>query len=313
MRDSKSLLLLLVSLLLVLVSFVLIWTWGYRYYNKNEDLSVKSKPITIDTSVIKNQVRDSLQKVFTETIQSLDSQLDSTLSNSDSLKAQLDVKLKEFYRLRNEITNILVNRNNNVDFTIAKKKIGELQNKVEVFRDKNQDVEIENKKLNNILNQLKQPTTVPEIIVKQPNNDSKIPVEKSNPTYPVFNASDMRLMAIAVNDDKETETNTADRAQKLTGSFSVTNYNSQLTNAEMFVVVIQPDGRALKTSGWESGAFNTVDGKKIYSYKLNFNYLRGEVKRLLFSLRADKLTKGNYTMEVYYNGIVIGRTVKTLS
>ena len=267
MRDSKSLLLLLVSLLLVLVSFVLIWTWGYRYYNKNEDLSVKSKPITIDTSVIKNQVRDSLQKVFTETIQSLDSQLDSTLSNSDSLKAQLDVKLKEFYRLRNEITNILVNRNNNVDFTIAKKKIGELQNKVEVFRDKNQDVEIENKKLNNILNQLKQPTTVPEIIVKQPNNDSKIPVEKSNPTYPVFNASDMRLMAIAVNDDKETETNTADRAQKLTGSFSVTNYNSQLTNAEMFVVVIQPDGRALKTSGWESGAFNTVDGKKIYSYK----------------------------------------------
>ena len=114
-------------------------------------------------------------------------------------------------------------------------------------------------------------------------------------------------------EDKELENDAADKAEKLAGSFTVINYNSQLTNAEMFVVVLQPDGRVLKTSGWESGAFVTAKGKKIYSYKLNFNYSRGEVKRLQFSLRTDKLIKGNYTMEVYYNGTVIGKMVKTLS
>ena len=81
----------------------------------------------------------------------------------------------------------------------------------------------------------------------------------------------------------------------------------------MMVVVLQPDGRVLKNSEWDSGSFNTPDGKKIYSYKLSFNYAKGEQKQLLFSLKADKYQKGNYTMQVYYNGILIGRVSKTLS
>ena len=76
---------------------------------------------------------------------------------------------------------------------------------------------------------------------------------------------------------------------------------------------LQPDGRVLKNSEWDSGSFNTPDGKKIYSYKLSFNYAKGEQKQLLFSLKADKYQKGNYTMQVYYNGIMIGRVSKTLS
>ena len=311
MRDTKSLLLLLVSLLLVIVSFILIWTWGYSFYKKNDGLAVKEKTVTIDSVAIANRVRDSLQKVFTETLQSLDTQLDSTLSNTDSLKVQLDIKLGEFYRLRNEITTILKTRNNTADFNVAKKKIGELQNKVEVFKEKNQDVENENKKLNNILTQLNQPLKPSEKNIKQPNIENKTPVDRNSQAYPAFTASDLRLAAMA--EDKELENDAAGKAEKLAGSFTVVNYNSQLTNAEMFVVVLQPDGRVLKTSGWESGAFVTAEGKKIYSYKLNFSYSRGETKRLQFSLRTDKLTKGNYTMEVYYNGTVIGKIVKTLS
>ncbi|HEX2684396.1 MAG TPA: hypothetical protein VHL77_10705, partial [Ferruginibacter sp.] len=154
MRDNRSLLLLLVSLLLVLVSFVLLWTWGYRFYNKNDVMTANNKTVILDSVAIANHVRDSLQAVYNSTLQDLDIQLDSTLANSDSLKNELEIKLGEFYRLRNEITTLLKNRNAGSDFKVAKQKIGELQNKVQDLRDKNADVETENKKLNVILTQL---------------------------------------------------------------------------------------------------------------------------------------------------------------
>ena len=90
------------------------------------------------------------------------------------------------------------------------------------------------------------------------------------------------------------------------------NFNSQLTNAEMMVVLLKPDGRVLKTSGWDSGTFNRPEGKKIYSYKFSFNYTRGEAKRLVF-YSCGSAQLGNYTMEVYYNGLMIGKTTRSLS
>src|SRR5258705_12639923 len=106
MRDTKSLLLLLVSLLLILVSFGLLWTWVYRFYNKNDVAKVDTRSV-MDSVAIANNMRDSLQNVYNTTLHELDVQLDSTLANTDSLKNELDIKLGEFYRLRNEITAIL--------------------------------------------------------------------------------------------------------------------------------------------------------------------------------------------------------------
>jgi len=314
MKDAKSLLLLLVSLLLVLVSFVLIWTWGYRYYTNKDEYKVNAKIVLTDSVAIANRIRDSLQNVYNETISKLDSRLDSSLINSDSLKTQLEIKLSEFFRLSNEIKALLGNRNAGKDFTVAKQKLGELQNKVEDLKDKNKLVENENNSLGNILEQLNKPDKNP----KQPSgpgsgNDPNAGYEKGNPVFAVFNASDLKLSAIQVNNDAETETTLADQANKLVGTFTVTNNISQLSNVEMMVVVLQPDGRVLKNSEWDSGSFNTPDGKKIYSYKVNFNYTKGEQKRLLFSLKAENCQKGNYTMQVYYNGIMIGKVFKTLS
>jgi TolA-binding protein len=314
MRDARSLILLLVSLLLVLVSFVLIWTWGYRFYNKNDEFKVAAKLVITDSNALANRIRDSLQKVYNETLYKLDTQLDSTLLNSDSLKKQLDIKLAEFYRLSGEITAILNRRNNNyADIDMAKKKIGELQNKADDMRDKNQVVDSENKKLTEILDQVQKTEKGLEKNIKQGNAENNVAVEKSNPAYSVFTASEMKLSAITVNDEKESETFFADQTKKLVGAFTVTNNNSQLSSAEVIVVVQQPDGRVLKNSEWESGSFSTPEGKKLYSYKLNFNYSKGEPKRLYFSLKADTYQKGNYTMQVYYNGTMIGKLFKTLS
>ena len=311
MRDTKSLLLLLVSLLLVVVSFVLIWTWGYNFYKKGEAKPVAQ--LVSDSAAIANKVSDSLQKEYAATLKDFDLQLDSTLTNSDSLSNQLDAKLAEFYRLRSEIATILKNRNTNNNFAAARQKIGELKTKVDDLKDKNQVVDKENNKLYDVLNDIvrteKQPdkNLNPGTIVKTSNT------EKTEPVFSAFTAFDLRLAAINNADDKEMETNAAEKTDKFTGAFTVTNFNSQLTNAEMMVVVVKPDGKVLKGSGWDSGTFNTPDGKKIYSYKFNFTYARGEAKRLAFSLKGSTLTKGNYIMEVYHNGLMIGRISKTLS
>lgn len=306
MRDTKSLLLLLVSLLLVLVSFVLIWTWGYNFYSKNIVSKTNTTQSVTDSAAIANKVSDSLQRLYAASLKELDFQLDSTLSSSDSLTNQLDSKLAEFYRLKNEIANILKNRNANNNFTVAQQKINELQSKVDKLKEKNQVVDNENKKLHDVVNDMSK-TEKQGAIVK--NNGA----ERTNAAYGTFTASDMRLFAVANTDDRETETNAAERADKLTGAFTVMNFNSALTNAEMMVVVIKPDGKVLKGSGWDSGTFTTAEGKKIYSYKFNFTYSRGEAKRLAFSLKGGNLSKGSYTMEVYQNGQVIGKVVKTLS
>ena len=313
MKDTKSLLLLLVSLLLILVSFVLVWTWGYNYYSNNNDKKSNTKTASIDSATIVNHLKDSLQKEYTATLQSLDLELDSTIFYSDSLQTQLDVKLAEFYRLRSEIVSLLKNKSTANNYATVTQKINELQTKAGDLKVKNQDVEKENKKLNEVLSQINNTGKVADKNVKNESREKSNNTENPNPVYSAFTVSDLRLSAIINNGEKETETTAAEKTDKFNGSLTVMNFNSQLTNAEMMVVVLKPDGFVLKGSGWDSGTFNTPEGKKIYSYKFNFNYSRGEAKRLLFSMRTGTLTKGNYVLEVYHNGLLIGRTVKTLS
>ena len=104
----------------------------------------------------------------------------------------------------------------------------------------------------------------------------------------------------------------SEQTEKFLGSFIVKSNFNQSNSAEIIVVVLQPDGHVMQSSTWESGTFDTREGRKIYSSKLHFEYTNGEAKRLSFSLSADKYQKGEYVMQVYYNGMMIGKTFKTL-
>lgn len=311
MKSSNSLLLLLVSLLLVIVSGILLWTWGYRVYNKNDNGTVKTQPA--DSAAIARVVRDSLQQQYTATLRELNTQIDSTLYGSDSLRGQLSAKLEEFFRLRDEINELLKDKSGSFKQDLAKQKIIELQIKVQELRNRNADVEQENKKLNALLAQLKdlEKNNPGQDNARRVSYDSRA-AENNTPVSAVFTASDLRLSAVMTDNDRETETSSAQQTEKLVGSFVVRNAGA-VNNSEIMVVVVQPDGRVLKGSAWESGIFSTPEGKKIYSYKLSFDYSRGESKKLLFSLSADKYQKGNYIMQVYHNGSLIGKLSKSLS
>jgi hypothetical protein len=179
---------------------------------------------------------------------------------------------------------------------LQSKKFDELKNR-------NLDVENENKRLNELLAQyINTPRQTDNNI-----NRTTVAVEKNN-SETTFTASELKLSA---NNENNTEVSDADAAEKFVGSFAVKN-NTNLSNAELMVVVLQPDGRILKNA-WESGTFDTNEGKKVYSRKIKFDYTKGEVKHLNFSLDADNVQKGNYIMQLYNKGKIIGKAVKTVS
>ncbi len=143
-------------------------------------------------------------------------------------------------------------------------------------------------------------------------DEKPVPVE-TNTNGPELSATDLRLSAIMLNNEKEEETAQAGQAEKLAGSFMLKNNTGKPFNSEIQVVVIQPDGQVLKGSSWESGVFTTPEGKKIYSYKLKVDLSGGETRRLLFSLSSEKYQPGNYTMQLYHNGTMIGKYLRVFS
>ena len=317
-RDSKSLLLLLFPIGLLFLSLVVLFGLGFRFYFKDQNPPQATVIIKKDSAAVAVGVRDSLQKIYTATIIELDNRLDSIWNNTDTLAGNLDIKLNEFYKLRKEITSLLISGNNKNDFGIAGKKIGELQQKVEELSRRNQDVENENKRLNDILAQLKNNAKPQQPALVRIVTENKPVIEKntaatSSPVITSFTASDIRLSAVKLSDEKEEETVNAEQAEKLVATFQVKNNFNQYNNTEVDVVVMQPDGTVLQPSAWETGTFNTPEGKKIYSGKMRFEYSKGENKKLRLSLSSEKFQQGNYIMHLYHNGTLIGKTVKQLS
>ena len=342
-----------------MISIILLSILGYNYYNKikaeaalqqqpNNTIAINHDyPTTTTTTKISpiSNLRDSLQRVYIATVNQLDSRLDSITKSGNSEKQKLDVKMTDFYKLRNDIITLLKDNSPNADLTTASYKISELQHKVEDLKLKNTSVEDENKRLSEVLANLtnnmkmieKQESTrkanpvtnysiagnpvTPKVKVKPVavNTPAAKPVaaekpktaapEKSSSPYLV---SGFHIATLAIKNDREIETSTADLTEKLVGSIDVNNNFGNDGNAEFVVVVTQPDGHILKKSAWETGTFDTRDGRRVYSCKMQTELSKGESKKLKFSINADSYQKGNYTMQVYHDGQLIGKAVKTL-
>ena len=309
MRDTKSLSLLLLSSVLFLLSIILLCTWGYQYYHQIQEEKTKTAAEKNTPPTVPDGTRDSLLKIYEATMHNLDNRLDTAWYYADSLKGNLDINLKEFYRLRDEIATLLQTKSPNAtDLDLARKKIGELQQKVTQLRYRNSDVETENAKLKALLEQMSKETQGIEDNSKQMEKENQNLAAKVNAMISL-SAANLNLTAMANNDQQET--NNAGQTEKLIGSFTIkSNANCK---CDIIVVVVQPDGQVLQKSAWESGSFETLEGKKIYSCKLHCEASKGEPKQLNFSLTADKYFKGNYSLQIYHNGVLIGRANKTLS
>jgi len=309
MKDRKSLYLLIFALTVVTISFILISIWGYHYYFA----SVDPKPITQNIPqnspvVSKTSMKDSLQTLLNSTVEQLSGENDST-SNDSSVDKTLALKLIEFNRLKNEIAEILRNKTSSQDMSDAGLKIVKLQQSVDELRDKNNEVAAENERLNNMVKQLIAKKSATSEKPKTP-RAHKEQLASSAYTLPLL-VSHLRFVAMTVTDENQAITNLAANTERLSGAFQI-NVKPENTTTEIYVVVIQPNGKTLFNAAWQSGNFETKSGRKVYSALLHFDNVKDNGKRLSFSIDSHNFQKGKYVMQVYHQGIMIGKLTRTL-
>jgi hypothetical protein len=151
----------------------------------------------------------------------------------------------------------------------------------------------------------------------KPNNatqKSKPTKNKDNTTSlgTFFSVMDMSVTGLAEDDNRYIETNLAEKTNKINGSFVLKNEHSDIKKGDIHIVISKPDGKLLQSSTWDAGTFETSSGRRIYSTKVKYDCDIGETKKINFSISADQYPKGNYAIDFYQNGYIIGKTVKVL-
>ncbi len=311
MKDYKSILLIFVSLLLLTVSLALLWTWGYNYGKKKY-----TPPTSVGVDSVGNKIltKDSLNQLYINALNNINT-LDLALSKADSLKLDISFKLTEFNNLRDEIATLLSNPTDIEGLSAAQQKIGILQSKVDELRRQNLAIQQENKRLGILLDNLaKVGDTGNEVITEAKTviTEQKQTLEKPNPSG-VLTISDLNIVGLTSDDINLTETDIADNLNRFSGSFLVRNNLSQNAFGEVMVVIIQPNGKVLQSSSWDSGTFETKDGRKIYTSKVKFDCNKGELKKIPFSVSSNQYEKGNYQVLLYQNGNLITKISKSFN
>ena len=315
-KENRFYPLLTLSVLFLVVSFVLLCILGYNFYTQQKSGKTSAATTTAQKILVSAQekTRDTLQQMYAATVSSFpaDSTVDSAFTKTDSTQASaFNNSLGDVYKLKTEISSLLKDSTSSTaDLELARYKIKELQLKVDELKTRNIDVEKENKRLRALLEQmaLNNTSNPPAGTGTVPLNERPQAADNINSTSSVFSASDLKLSA-ANSDDSEVAN--AEETEKFVGSLVVRNSLVQ-GMGEVMLVLIQPDGKVLRNA-WESGSFDTDGGKKIYSRKIKFDYNKGEARRINFSVPADNIQKGTYTLQVYNNGKVIGKVAKTVS
>lgn len=305
MKDNKS-------LLLVLLSFGLVGTWIYHLYDKNKVVGqLPSKQIIIDTQAIVKPYLDSMQAIL------MNSSLAGSLNTPsvDSLQGQLSGKLQEIQRLKSQIQAILKKQNiSSTDLQSARDMIRELRFRVEDMQVQNTDLEKERGRLTDVMAQLNtQVDSLQNGIRKLDEENKKLTRQVVDASLFVATSTSLKAMNLR-SGNKEVPTASSKKAKKLVVSFDVQNNAMNFPNAELVIVVKDPNGKTITEDIWGSGSFDTrTEGRISFTRKVRFDYTKGEPHNILFSLSPDEFLSGTYQLLVFQNGVRIGKTTLGLN
>jgi predicted nucleic acid-binding Zn-ribbon protein len=305
MKDSKNLLLILVSVGLTL-------TWVYHLYDKSHYSNHHFEVLVKDSLATQEAIRDSLQKLFNEKTH----ELDTTKMATDSLKGSLDSTRIKIYELRKQISDILQNRTvTKADLRKARDLIAEYKDKIEEMKVQNSDLETERQRLSGELTQLNDEMKGLQENMEKITQENKELTETINQAS-TFIASDLHLSAVTTHSgDKEVEASSARKADKFVFSFTVQNNVVKNAFYDVYVVITEPGNKVLQNDVWGGADYfvSKTEGNKPYTTKIHFEYTRGEKKKILYTLQPDNIIPGTYMMQVYQNGVSLGETTKALN
>jgi acetyl/propionyl-CoA carboxylase alpha subunit len=286
MKDSRS-------ILLLLVSFCLIGTWVYHIYDKSKYAAVQpTQPSKIDSTESTTQLGDSVTQLY----QSAVVQLEDAKTGRDSLNRQLQDKVNEIDTLRIEINRMLGETNlTREDLKKALAKIQNLQQKINQLYQSNTSV----------ATAPGSQSTGGNIVTQQRTNPGKQSAQAAVDVQ--LQATDIAFQAIKKPADEVTDVD-GDNPEQIAVSFQLKNPSNNEGSASIYVILKDPAGNIVQDDQWMAGMFQSkTDGYIKYSRKLNWDYSKGDAKRLNATIPVNKISKGGYQLQLYQNGLRIGK------
>jgi hypothetical protein len=292
------------NIVIGLLAVALLGSWAYFLMKINRsDKEILSKT---EEGVHYMSQRDSLESLYKFTLDKYDS---VTVANND-LSGKLTTKQSEISKLKVEINSILKKKNaTQSELARAKTLIDELNSQIETLQAENARLTGENQTLTTEKAQLivEKDTLTANLNTTQA--EKKV-LEQTVDVGSTFSASNISITPIKQKGDKEKETTTAKRVDKLLVSFDVENRIAKSGPADMYILVTAPDGKVIDASG---GTFTTrEEGDKTFTSKLTVPYEQGKRQNVQLPLTQDKFQVGDYKIQVYHNGFKIGEGVRTL-
>ena len=292
------------NIVIGLLAVALLGSWAYFLMKINRsDKDFLSKT---EEGVHYMSQRDSLENLYKFTLDKYDS---VTVANND-LSGKLTGKQTEITKLKVEINSILKKKNaTQSELARAKTLIDELNTQIETLQAENARLTGENQTLTTEKTQLIVEKDTLQANLNTTQAEKKV-LEQTVDVGSTFSASNISITPIKQKGDKEKETTTAKRVDKLLVSFDVENRIAKSGPADMYILVTAPDGKVIDASG---GTFTTrEEGDKTFTSKLTVPYEQGKRQNVQLPLTQDKFQVGDYKIQVYHNGFKIGEGVRTL-
>ncbi len=288
---------------------LLVGILGYRHYNK-----------IIDQLYIKLEKFDDNQSKMEGEFAKINDEYNSMMS-SLSEKDQLLIEANQKIKALNDQLQALFSKKdiNQDDLGNAKAMIGQLKTRLEYesiqgdlqaqideLKKKNNKTKAELVRYKKLVQEKERITLAYQNEIKAKN---KIIKQGSSLRLINFSIVGVKIKA----NGKEVETDKARKADKLRVKFSVNANNiSESGEKNLYLCLYDTNGKLAKFPDAESGSIKLNNGDQIeYTDHVSYYYDKDNTEEIKFDWENDDFQKGDYTIKVYENGILIGSEIKS--
>ncbi|HYM92650.1 MAG TPA: hypothetical protein VET23_00805 [Chitinophagaceae bacterium] len=297
------------NIIIGVLVLALLGTGGYLIAEKNKSGQVIEQQQSQIAKV--TDEKSEIQRSFDGSL----ARLDSMAGINSDLNNKLSQKNTEITKTKAEIRSILNKKNvTTAELSKAKDLIASLNDKISTMEQEvarltqdNQNLTQDKVVLTQEKEKLNQDLTATTVI--------KDDLTKKVDIASTLNASNIAITPVNVRkNDKERITSTAKRVDKLMISFDVNNRIAQAGMMDIYILVTGPDGKLISSEALGSGTFTTREqGDKPYSTKLSINVETATTKKVEYSfVSGEGFKKGNYKIQIYQNGFMIGEGTREL-
>jgi len=279
---------------------------GYLVYAKNDSSKTIQQQETTIAKVTTE--KSDVQANFDASL----ARLDSMQSVNKGLEGNLTAKNEEIAKVKAEIRSILNKKNATAaELSRAKTLIASLNEKITSMEADIAQLKQDNQLLTNdnvVLKQEKETLTKDLTATKEVKQE----LEKKVDIASTLNASNIVITPINVKSNgKEKVSTTAKRVDKFVVSFDVDNRIVQPGTTDVYVVVLGPDGKAINTG---AETFTTREEVAMpFTAKMPVDLETAKKKNVEFAfVPGTNFVQGNYTVQIYQNGFLIGQGTKEL-